>query len=1751
MSSGGLPTGAQYASSNTNLVMCEGLMDAEKSAKLAQGLAAAAIVALVHDPVAAAVMRAGLPTLFDWAERQAASRDLQLRVRNAVTAWAAAEQFSDDSAEGGLRLATETVLKFGLTHRDLKQLDYDPVRATDAIVQRARSAKNRDWAAPDTFPPGLGKLQAGMTSAPKNLQDPPQLIGRTVDGKLKNAEPIFAGYGNNEDAEHQIARRAIEVTMESLVGQSHSIEATLLAAIRQEARATSRLLQQLTAGNESIDRRTEHLVTSLTGAASRADLIVYLRQRIADWDTSPWDRHQSSQIERTLRATEGRDKTRDVIVADALDEYEHLVILGDPGAGKSWLARRIARTAAMEALSSLEDGAEVGDTEIPVFTTWGAWETQEGDTRRTLIRGSFKAGLGHSDLGGPSVTDRVIRLLEASPRILAIVDALDESRNQQSITGRLYELQGIGSWRTVVTSRPAAWDAKTARREQTKGVVELQPLDWELDAVPFINTWFAEDFGRANALVAQIRNRPHLQPTAEIPLLLTFYCLYAEHEPPDSPLPATRRQLYDHVVKQLIRGDWSSGAPPERTDDALALLTQWAWEGASAAATVTGIGDWGEDLVARSHPDSELRRSVDNVAPLFIKEDGSAVRRFRHRVLMEHFVAMHIAALPSHDAVEVLLPHLWYDSDWVEVVPAAIAAHHDRDLVLDMLLKRGLARENSRLSPANRELDAHLAALAAESQPSDWTPDHENLIHRARVDLVRLDPWSVAQSAHWLRSGEQVWDAILTELQSGIVDSVLRQMASLNRFQPSDEIRRTAIAAVVENFWDAEPWSLDMFIIALKSFCTSPGDHQLIADHLADHLTEFGTLPPSLQKEYPALLSLCGGGIAAMDLALAILELTAFSDSYDVLQFLSVIEVLKAPAETRVRVAELVATGPSINNLYLAELLEVIDRLDPSGKSRQMAVTHFYASLLNLCPSSIPYSIWLLHELEQPVRRELLTETLIIRLSNADERDIQAIVEAFAAGYNREIAITAIFTVLPTVPPNRLRSLVEVLVRSARPFSGLSHGNDELPANLRTEALDRLLRRLTDATPDQVIELMMIARLLGTPRQIWDRAWELVINGLHDAEPADLGRWAELLDQLDPYGVTRQAAAEAMASHLPALKTEDPSTIIAEWTRLNLTGKARRIAVDAMLMRLDSDEDLVLEGVNIEDGPIRCDLMIALLPEILDLDGPDEDAVLEECVALLETNDTSDETRRVAAELIAVHVAAISGARDASQVPVRQISALERLDRSGAARILSLELIVSDLADRTSPPSSSMWRNGDNFQETLHLLVPGADEARRATLTAIVSRIPDAGYPAGIQYILKVLTDLFGLDAAQMSAANAIADQIPQATRYRLRHLLGVVKELDSRGAAEAVLVRAIATRIRTIDPQFVTEVLGEVAALHLSVEGQDEVVEAVVDRLAVIDHELVVGLVRVSDEFRPSSRARNTLAEAVVSRLGELLDGNVANLKHLLWPLRLKGALLSDALSAIIIGVTKVPPQTLRDVMNVLEELDPSGVARQQAMAVVISRAGEDWYRAMALWAEVLDQLDPSGAAQESVLDAVINRVKGLYEWDFSAWSDALAHLDPSGSARDRARHVIIEELRTVPVWETGDLVSVLALLDPSGESQGHLIESVLTRLTNPEGSDLIQSILLLDRLGVPDNARMQVSSAIERALPSADSDTLLPLLRVLYRLRGLQRVRSMVAETILGSLDTLAGSDEIVLLVRFLRYASTADEWLAEVSR
>ncbi|MGO9082368.1 MAG: NACHT domain-containing protein [Streptosporangiaceae bacterium] len=529
-------------------------------------------------------------------------------------------------------------------------------------------------------------------------------------------------------------------------GQANALEAALTDLHAD-------LAAQFAAQGERDAERFSTLMGTLTrvlnrlppGPARRGDVAAYLSTLIGWLDTDPWPRDQrfagpvltAAAIERKLRISVTGQEAEHSLDADELARRcLRLVVLGGPGSGKTWLAKRLARRCAEDALDALVAGENLDEIDLPIFTTCSQLFQAAGDIRNAVVSSAFDQ---FADLGSSRLSDALRTFFtERNAPTLLVIDSLDEAH------GKADRLRQAGTlpWRIILTSRNGAWNHQLVIDENhpSHQIGDLEPLRYPDDVEPFIRRWFASQAEWGDNLTAQIARRPGLQQAATVPLILAFYCLIGGSE----QLPEFRRDIYASVLKRMLTGRWrgSSNRQPDLRA-CLSTLRAWAWAGATCHPR-TEMGTWSDDIatefVALGEAETE---ALDHVAAALGPPDpdtGTIPRRFVHRSLREYLVAEQIASLPADQAAEIMLPHLWFDSDWEYTAPAAIAMHPEHDALVRKLICRAARSEvipdDLSVIDAGLELRGLLTRVTAESGEAQWTPGLADVIGRARAEFV-------------------------------------------------------------------------------------------------------------------------------------------------------------------------------------------------------------------------------------------------------------------------------------------------------------------------------------------------------------------------------------------------------------------------------------------------------------------------------------------------------------------------------------------------------------------------------------------------------------------------------------------------------------------------------------------------------------------------------------------------------------------------------------------------------------------------------------------------------------------------------------------------------------------------------------------------------------------------------------------------------------------------------------------------------
>jgi predicted NACHT family NTPase len=251
---------------------------------------------------------------------------------------------------------------------------------------------------------------------------------------------------------------------------------------------------------------------------------------------------------------------------EARKQYQRLMVLADPGMGKSTLLKMEAGTTAQrENQKLLDNEITVAEAVFPLFL-------RLSDLIDEKVEEIFKAEiidiipvLIQRDYPKTVATIQLLlkEKLEKGKCVL-LLDALDEvpGEHRNRLKEKLNRFTRNYPCPIICTSRIVGYggtlmkDAKEVEivpfsQKQTQEYIEI----WFENAVGYI-----DDSVSAKGLIQELRNKPQIGGLAQNPLLLSLLCsLYQEK---GLMLPARRTQVYEKAVDCMLQ-KWSQNRKPQ------------------------------------------------------------------------------------------------------------------------------------------------------------------------------------------------------------------------------------------------------------------------------------------------------------------------------------------------------------------------------------------------------------------------------------------------------------------------------------------------------------------------------------------------------------------------------------------------------------------------------------------------------------------------------------------------------------------------------------------------------------------------------------------------------------------------------------------------------------------------------------------------------------------------------------------------------------------------------------------------------------------------------------------------------------------------------------------------------------------------------------------------------------------------------------------------------------------------------------
>ena len=417
-----------------------------------------------------------------------------------------------------------------------------------------------------------------------------------------------------------------------------------------------------------------------------------------------------------------------------LGKGENLVLLGEPGAGKSTALQFIGLCFARAAENWHVERLKVNRAYIPIRldlqTSAASIATSEAliDVLRAEVRGRLQCS--------PAEAEALLEAWKTSPGLLVLFDGLDEvpADLRETVRRRIETFAQSGAAWVILTSRPAGFQSLPGLNEYT-----LKPFEHpETEALPYLRGWLAflksewtteQAESGARALLEKMQARPALRRLLDNPLLLR---LSAQHYALSGEIARNRADLYRLWVEEAWQRATRRGAKEEEKRHFLQTLEALAWHlhlggGNEEADLLQALRKFGltQEETAAADLLRRLREQSGLLARLPQSEEGKVRLRytFSHQTLREYLVARRLQRAWKQDARRTwhfLKPRL-HLPDWREPLALLVSSLPEAE---SLRLLNGILRARS---PEERFLrrDLFLAAeLAAESGHADAMWEH-------------------------------------------------------------------------------------------------------------------------------------------------------------------------------------------------------------------------------------------------------------------------------------------------------------------------------------------------------------------------------------------------------------------------------------------------------------------------------------------------------------------------------------------------------------------------------------------------------------------------------------------------------------------------------------------------------------------------------------------------------------------------------------------------------------------------------------------------------------------------------------------------------------------------------------------------------------------------------------------------------------------------------------------------------------------
>ncbi len=382
--------------------------------------------------------------------------------------------------------------------------------------------------------------------------------------------------------------------------------------------------------------------------------------------------------------SQGREKEelRQVQVPweEAKTEHQRMIVLADPGMGKSTLLQMEAFSQARQEQQKLRETQAIDRVVFPLFVRLSELQNIDKEIIEAIPQLIQRDYPKHWREIEPFLRKK----LELG-QCLLLLDALDEvpKEARNCLRDKLNRFTQFYPCPLIVTSRIVGYGGGFVADAKEVEIVPFNPKQLQ----QYIKTWFVNAAGyiqdetvSASRLIEELQRRPQIQGLAQNPLLLSLICsLYQDKK---LTLPTRRVQLYEKAVECMLK-EWGHHNRKSQSEGKflakIRCLETVAYEFSCQGQEIFTDDELYEAIEQGKNAVSDLQNYPTWELMAELTEEDGIIQKltldsknylFLHRTFQEYFTAAYLKRIMGRDpqrGMDLVRAHFW-EYDWHETL---------------------------------------------------------------------------------------------------------------------------------------------------------------------------------------------------------------------------------------------------------------------------------------------------------------------------------------------------------------------------------------------------------------------------------------------------------------------------------------------------------------------------------------------------------------------------------------------------------------------------------------------------------------------------------------------------------------------------------------------------------------------------------------------------------------------------------------------------------------------------------------------------------------------------------------------------------------------------------------------------------------------------------------------------------------------------------------------------------------------------